>query len=76
VKEDNLNEVWREASKHITNKKREHLKDKINELQSDSKNKNIRDLYRGINEFRKGYQPKLTWQRMRGVTYLRNLTKF
>jgi hypothetical protein len=22
-----------------------------------SKNKNIRDLYRGINEFKKGYQP-------------------
>jgi hypothetical protein len=23
-----------------------------------SKNKNIRDLYRGINEFKKGYQPQ------------------
>jgi hypothetical protein len=23
-----------------------------------SKNKNIRDLYRGITEFKKGYQPK------------------
>jgi hypothetical protein len=34
------------------------LKDKINELESNSKNKNIRDLYKGINEFKKGYQPR------------------
>jgi hypothetical protein len=34
------------------------LKDKINELESNSENKNIRDLYRGINEFKKGYQPR------------------
>jgi hypothetical protein len=34
------------------------LKDKINGLESNSKNKNIRDLYRGINEFKKGYQPR------------------
>jgi hypothetical protein len=33
------------------------LKDKINKLVSNSKNKNIRDLYRGISEFKKGYQP-------------------
>jgi hypothetical protein len=55
--EDNLNEVKWEASRHFRNKKREYLKDKINELESNSKNKNIRDLYRGINEFKKGYQP-------------------
>jgi hypothetical protein len=30
--------------------KREYLKDKINELVMNSKNKNIRDLYRGIHE--------------------------
>jgi hypothetical protein len=36
----------------------EYLKDTINELESDSKNKNIRNLYRGINEFKKGYQPR------------------
>jgi hypothetical protein len=39
------------------NKEREYLKDKINELESNSKNNNITDLYRGINEFKKGYQP-------------------
>jgi hypothetical protein len=53
-----MNEVQREASRHFRNKKREYLKDKINKLESNSKNKNIRDLYRGINEFKKGYQPR------------------
>jgi hypothetical protein len=37
VNEDNLSNVTREASRHFRNKKREYLKDKINELQSDSK---------------------------------------
>jgi hypothetical protein len=39
-------------------KKRKYLKNKRNELETNSKNKNIRDLYRGINEFKKGYQPR------------------
>jgi hypothetical protein len=38
--------------------KREYTKDKIDELATNSKNKNIRDLYRGINKFKKGYQPR------------------
>jgi hypothetical protein len=46
---DNLNNARCEASRHFRNKKREHLKGKINELAMNSKNKNIRDLYRGIN---------------------------
>jgi hypothetical protein len=56
--EDNLNDVRWEASIHFRNKKREILKGKINELESNSKNKNVRDLYRGINEFKKGYKPR------------------
>jgi hypothetical protein len=56
--EDNLCDVRRETSRHFRNKKREYLKDKINELESNSKNKNIRDLYSGINEFKRGYQPR------------------
>jgi predicted nuclease of restriction endonuclease-like RecB superfamily len=55
VNEDNLSDVTREAIRHFRNKKRECLKDKINKLESNSNNKNIRDLYRGINEFKKGY---------------------
>ncbi|PNF14989.1 hypothetical protein B7P43_G01541 [Cryptotermes secundus] len=39
------------------NKKREYLKDKTDELAMNSKNKNISDLYRGINDFKRGYQP-------------------
>jgi hypothetical protein len=46
---DNLNTVRREDSRYFRNKKREYLKDKINELATNNKNKNIRDLYRGIN---------------------------
>jgi hypothetical protein len=37
-------------------KTREYLKDKINELAMNSKNKNIRDLYERINEFKRGYR--------------------
>jgi hypothetical protein len=33
------------------------MKGKINELGTNNTNKNIRDMYRGINEFKKGYQP-------------------
>jgi hypothetical protein len=51
-----INHVRREASRHFTNKKSEYLKDKINEIELNNKNKNIRDLYRGITEFKKGYQ--------------------
>jgi hypothetical protein len=32
------------------------VKDKINELEANSKNKNIRGLYRGINKFRTYYK--------------------
>jgi hypothetical protein len=57
VNEENLSHVRREASRHFRNKKREYLKDKITEIELNSKNKNIRDLYMGITEFTKGYQP-------------------
>jgi hypothetical protein len=55
---DNLNNVRREASRHFRNRKKEYLKDESNELATNSKNKNIRDLYRGINEFKRSYQPR------------------
>jgi hypothetical protein len=56
IKGDNLDNVRREASRYFRNKKKVYLKDRINELATNSKNKNIRDLYIGINEFEKGYQ--------------------
>ncbi|PNF40670.1 hypothetical protein B7P43_G04763, partial [Cryptotermes secundus] len=54
---DNLNNIRCETSRHFRNKNRKYLKDKINENAMNSKNKNIRDLYRGINDFKRGYQP-------------------
>jgi hypothetical protein len=39
-------------------KRKEYLKAKIDELETNSKIKNIIDFYRGINNFKKGFQPK------------------
>ena len=55
---DNLNNVRREGSRHFRNKKKEYLKAKIEELETHSKIKNIRDLYRSISDFKKVYQPR------------------
>jgi hypothetical protein len=38
--------------------KGEYLKDKINEFETNNKNKNTRGMYRGLNEFKKVYQPR------------------
>jgi hypothetical protein len=59
INEDNPQNLRRETSRIFRNKKIEYLKGKINELETNNKNKNIRDLYRGINEFKKGYQPRI-----------------
>jgi len=57
---DDLKNVRREAGRYFRNKKKVYLKTKIDELETDSKVKNtcIRDLYRGISDFSKGYQPR------------------
>jgi hypothetical protein len=52
----NLNSAGREANRHFGNKKKEYLKPKINKLEINGKNKNIREVYRTINAFKKGYQ--------------------
>jgi hypothetical protein len=56
---DNLQNIRHETSRTFRNKKRKYLKGKIKELETDSKHKNIRDLCRGINEFKKGYQARI-----------------
>jgi hypothetical protein len=56
---NNLQNLRHETSRTFRNKKWEYLKGKINELETNNKNKNIRDLYRSINEFKKGYQPRI-----------------
>ena len=55
---DNLNNVRRDASRHFRNKTKAYLKAKTEELETNSKIKSIRDLYRGTNDFKKGYRPR------------------
>jgi hypothetical protein len=45
---DNKDNVICEMNRHFRNKKREYMKDNINELAHHSKIKNIRNLHRGI----------------------------
>jgi hypothetical protein len=42
----------------ISGTKRRHLKATTTEHETNSKIKNIRDLHRGINDFKKVYQPR------------------
>jgi hypothetical protein len=41
---DNLQNLRHETSRTFRNKKREYLTDKLNELETNNKDKNIRDL--------------------------------
>jgi len=53
---DYLNTVRRELV-DISGTKEGIFERSVNELETNRKNTNIRDLYRGISEFKKGYQP-------------------
>jgi len=55
---DTINNVWREASRHFRKEKKEYLKAKNDRLETNSKIENTRDLYRGISDFKKGYQTR------------------
>jgi len=54
----NQNNVRHEASRHCRNNKKEYLKTGIYELETNSKIKSTRDLYRGISDVKKGYRPR------------------
>jgi hypothetical protein len=56
---DNLNKIRRDASRHFRNKEKAYLKRKIEKLETNSKINNTKDLYRGINDVKKGYQPRI-----------------
>jgi len=71
---DTLNKVRRDASRHFRNKKKAHLRGKIEKLETNSKINNIRDLYRGINDVKKGYQPRTGIVKMRKLTWLQTPT--
>jgi hypothetical protein len=51
-KVDYLNNVKRDVSRHYRNKKKAYMRAKIEELETNSNIKNIRDLYRGIHDFK------------------------
>jgi len=55
---DNLNNVRHEAIRYFRNKKKAYLRAKIEELETNSKINNIRNLYGGINDFKTGNQPR------------------
>jgi len=52
-----LNNVGSEVRRYSRNNKEEYFKVKIEEIETISKIKSIRGLYRGENDFVKGYQP-------------------
>jgi len=55
---NNMNKVRRDASIYFRKQKKAYLEAKIEELGINSKIKNIRDMYRGISDFKNGYQPR------------------
>ena len=56
---DNYHTERRETSRALSNKNRDYLKGKLSEIETNSKNENIRDLYKGIKDFKKGYQARV-----------------
>ena len=56
---ENLNNIRRDVSRHFRNKKKAYLSAKIEELETNSKINNIRDLYRVINEMKRGISLEL-----------------
>ena len=69
---DNYDNERRETGHTLRNKKRDYLKGKLSEIET--KNKNIRDLYKGIKYFKKGYQERVNVIKMRMRNCSRILT--
>jgi hypothetical protein len=67
---DILNNVRCDVSRHLRNKKKAYLKAEIEELETNSKIHNVRDFYRVINDFRKGYQPRKLIVKIRKLMWL------
>ena len=61
---DNLYNARREASRYFS-KKKKNLKAKINESETNSKRKNVREMYSSISYVRKGYELRTTIERTR-----------
>ena len=54
----NLSNVRPDISRHCRNKKKEYLKSKMEEHETNSKIINSRNLYGGISDCKKGYHPR------------------
>ena len=66
----NLNNVKCDARRHFRNTK-DYLKAKIDELETNSRIKNIKDWYRGISDVKKGCEPRTnTVKAMKMVIWL------
>ena len=50
------------------------MKGKLSEIGSKSKNKNIRDLFKGVKDFKKGYQARLNVFKNENEEFLAILT--
>ena len=50
--------IRRDTCRMFRKKKRDLMKAKVKKLEENTKNKNIREMYKGINEFKKGSQPR------------------
>ncbi|PSN55555.1 hypothetical protein C0J52_12130 [Blattella germanica] len=55
---EQLCSIRRETTRFLKNKKREYLKEKINDLEINAKNRNIRELYQGNRIERTGFQAR------------------
>jgi hypothetical protein len=56
---DNQNTITLETSRHFRNKKREYLREKLMSFKQTVRTiNNIRNLYRGINYFKRDHQPR------------------
>jgi len=53
-----MDNVRHEVTRHFRDKKKAYLRAKIEEFETNSKFQNIRDLYRGISDFKRGLQPR------------------
>ena len=55
---EDFSNVRSDICRMFRKKKRDYKKAKLNKLEENSKNKNIRKMYKGNNELKKGYQPR------------------
>jgi len=72
----NLNNARCEVSRHFRNKKKVYLKTKVDEFETNNKIKTIRELYRGVIDFKKSYQTRTNVVKMGRVIWLQTPTEF